>query len=124
MSGPTIRRQFRRPLAEPEPSPTAIPQGPSRIARQLALAHHIEALVESGKVEDYAQAAHLLGLTRARLTQIMNLLLLGPSIQERILTGETAPSERTLRPVSTEPSWEAQARTSTAGQHQPNAGAK
>ena len=53
--------------------------------------------------------ARTFGLTRARVTQIMNLLLLAPEIQERIAVGKLAISERDLRRVSAEPEWSKQA---------------
>ena len=76
----------------------------SRAARQLALAHHIERVIEAGTLTDYAAAARALGITRARLTQIMNLLLLAPDVQHRILVGEIDASERALRAASGETS--------------------
>ncbi|MEM7311170.1 MAG: hypothetical protein AAF682_31170 [Planctomycetota bacterium] len=80
----------------------------SRAARQLALAHYVERLIEDGQLKDYAAAASALGLTRARLTQIMTLLLLAPELQERVLSGEMGGSERSLRGAVGEASWEAQ----------------
>jgi hypothetical protein len=37
----------------------------------LALAHNIEGQIEDGTIPDYAAAAGTLGVTRARLTQVM-----------------------------------------------------
>jgi len=84
--------------------------GPSatRTARLLALAHYIERSVESGLLKDYAASARLLGMTRARMAQVMNLLLLSPGIQEAILAGKMVISERALRAVLTHVSWEEQ----------------
>jgi hypothetical protein len=56
-----------------------------RIARLMALALRFEQLVRSGAVRDYAQLARLGQVSRARLTQVMNLLHLAPDIQENIL---------------------------------------
>lgn len=75
---------------------------PARIARQLALAHALQRRVEAGEFADYADMARALGFTRARVTQIMDLLLLAADIQEEILHLEVAPgaqpvSERALR---------------------------
>ena len=56
-----------------------------RVARLLALAHRFEKLIRDGEVRDYADLARLGHVTRARLTQIMNLLNLAPDIQEEIL---------------------------------------
>jgi hypothetical protein len=51
----------------------------------MALAIKFQAMVERGEVRDYADLARLGYVTRARVTQIMNLLLLAPDIQETIL---------------------------------------
>lgn len=78
-----------------EPAPTQKPRGrrwglvptgrSSRVALLLALAHHWERLAQKGVVRDYAEIARLAGLTRARVSQIMNLMLLSPQLQEDIL---------------------------------------
>jgi hypothetical protein len=49
------------------------------------LAHRIDRKIRSGELRDWADAARLVGVTRARMTQISNLLLLAPEIQEAIL---------------------------------------
>lgn len=54
-----------------------------------------------------------LGFTRARMSQLMNLLLLAPDIQEEILflevpPGGTGPSEHALRRVVATLDWEEQ----------------
>jgi len=56
-----------------------------RVARLMALALRFEELVRSGAVGDYAELARLGQVSRARITQIMNLLHLAPDIQEQIL---------------------------------------
>ena len=56
-----------------------------RIARLMALAIRMENLIRAGGVIDYSQLAQLGRVSRARITQIMNLLLLAPDIQEQIL---------------------------------------
>ncbi|HVU63917.1 MAG TPA: hypothetical protein VHC70_08065, partial [Phycisphaerales bacterium] len=58
------------------PLPPPVISIPARVARLVALAHHIENLVRAGKVRDYAAIAMLGGITRARVSQITNLLLL------------------------------------------------
>ena len=111
MSGATVRCRFV-PAAKPTPGKNAPkvvrsqkPSGPSRTARMLALAHHIERQIEDGAIPDFAAAARALGLTRARLTQIMNLLLLAPEIQGHIAVGELVLTERALRRVVGEADW-------------------
>jgi hypothetical protein len=59
--------------------------GVPRVSRILALALHFENLIHEGRVVDYSDLARLGHVSRARLTQIMNLLLLAPDIQEEIL---------------------------------------
>ena len=82
----------RRPVANEKPSPAAdLIQGTisagrvPRIARLMALALRFEQLIRSGAVRDYAELARLGQVSRARLTQITNLLHLAPDIQEAIL---------------------------------------
>ena len=79
-------------------SPSRIP----RVTRLLALAIKFEAMVECGEVRDYADLARLGYVTRARITQIMNLLMLAPDIQEQLLFPVEATAmlrERELRPI-------------------------
>ena len=73
---------------------TTSPAGPAasvaagrvpRITRLMALALRFEQLVRSGAVRDYAELARLGRVSRARITQIMNLLHLAPDLQEEIL---------------------------------------
>lgn len=93
------------------------PPSASKAARVLALAHRIEELVETGVVDDYASVARSLGLTRARLTQVMGLTLLAPSIQEKLLLGGLRTTERALRPVHALAHWDEQARQIESCQH-------
>jgi hypothetical protein len=87
---------------------------PPRITCLLALAHRFEELVRSGEVRDYADLARLGGVSRARVSQILKLLTLAPSIQEIILdlppraVGEKPITERELRRVVHEPRWDRQ----------------
>lgn len=105
MRGTTIRCKFRAPR---QASTVAHAPKPGRAARMLALAHHIDSLVDAGDLSSNAAAAQALGLTRARLTQVMNLLLLSPELQERLLTGDIILAERALRHVVSEPTWSGQ----------------
>jgi len=69
-------------LAEPIPE---LKCPPPRIARLLALAHKLERLVRSGSITGYGELALLGHISPARLSQIMVLLHLAPSIQEYVL---------------------------------------
>jgi hypothetical protein len=73
-----------------------------------ARAHSIGELRE--KLRDYADIARLGYVTRARITQIMNLLHLAPKVQEEILFLKCAPPERSLRPLTVQPLWDQQIR--------------
>jgi hypothetical protein len=80
-----IQRKGQRVISTEKKAP-ALPVGRiPRISRLMALAHHLEQLIVSGQVKDYAELARLGHVSRARITQIMNLLLLAPEIQEEIL---------------------------------------
>jgi hypothetical protein len=112
---------FRRVLAPRtlllEPVPT--PQGaPPRIARLLALAHKLDALLRTGKISGYVELARLGHISPARLTQIMVLLHLSPSIQEYILFLSAADArfitELGLRRIAREPRWDRQRNLSTS----------
>ena len=79
-----------------------------RLTRLLALAHRWERLISEGVVSDRAEIARAMGLTRPRVTQIMNLLLLAPAIQEDILAGTISISERQIRCIASAPEWKMQ----------------
>ena len=85
-----------------------------RISRLMALAIHFEQLIREGTVSDYADIARLGYVTRARLTQIMNLNLLAPDIQEEILflpevtTGPDPITERQVRKINKTADWKEQ----------------
>jgi hypothetical protein len=51
----------------------------------MALALRFDDLLRTGKVKDYAELARLGQVSRARITQVMNLCLLAPDVQEQIL---------------------------------------
>lgn len=90
----------RKTIAKgPAPAPKAAPPDPiPRIARLMALAIHFEGLIRQGLVKDYADLARLGGVSRARITQIMNLLNLPPWRQEELLfSTERRLSEREMR---------------------------
>lgn len=86
---------------------------PARIALMLALAHKIQEAIERGQVRDQADVARRLGFTRARLTHLMDLVLLAPDLQELVLEFEAVDgvepmSERTLRLIARIGRWEEQ----------------
>ncbi|MHC4066793.1 MAG: hypothetical protein ACYSUI_20140 [Planctomycetota bacterium] len=77
----------------------------------LALAHKIDGMIRSGVLRDMADAAKALRVSRARISQIMSLLLLASEIQEAVLdlppvTGGRDPiGERQLRAIVAESDW-------------------
>jgi len=96
-----------------QPEPAIVPVGrPPRLARLVALAHRLEALVRSGEVKDYMELAELAHLSPARIAQIVILAQLAPEIQEYILflSAEHAGliAERQLREIAREAHWDRQ----------------
>ena len=106
MSGPVVTIQL--PEKRILRTCSSADRPPTRLARQLALAHLVQGLVESGELESYAAAALRLRITRARMAQVLALLNLAPKLQEQILAGKLRISERALRPVLREVSWKKQ----------------
>jgi hypothetical protein len=85
-----------------------------RLSKLMALAIRFEGLVERGELRDYADLARLSYVTRARITQIMNLRNLAPDIQEELLflprtvRGRDPICEKDMRPITTVPFWQRQ----------------
>jgi hypothetical protein len=110
----TLRRRGRkvpvfRHAAEPSPS---VPRGRvPRVSRLLALALRLDGLVRAGVIADYATLAELAHVSRARISQIMNLLVLAPDIQEALLflprteRGRDPIHLRQLQPLAAVPEW-------------------
>ena len=104
-------RHTRRELRDGEAAPSAPLGRVPRVSRLMALAIRLDQLIRDGAVADQADLARLGHVTRARLTQIMNLLNLAPDIQEAILTmpapesGRDPVTEKQLRPVAAEIDW-------------------
>lgn len=105
----TPRRRGRRPAE----SVGAVTTGKlPRVTRVMALAIKFDGMIRDGIVRDYADLARLGYVTRARMTQIMNMLNLAPDIQEQILlfppttTGRDPISEHALRRVTALVRWD------------------
>jgi hypothetical protein len=83
-----------------------------RIARLMALAIRLEGLIGNRTIPDCAEAARRGRVTRARITQIMQLLNLPPDLQEQILFLPPLPhvNERNLRPIVRRLNWHEQRR--------------
>jgi len=107
----TPRQRGRKPVGQPKAENTGkLP----RITRLMALAIKFDGLIREGTVRDYADVARLGQVTRARVTQLMNLLLLAPDLQEQILflpktmSGRDPISERRLRRITAIVRWDRQ----------------
>ena len=115
MTIPVVRRGRKAGSAGVEDDGRLTPPRPKipRITRLMALAIKFQDMIDRGEVRDYADLARLGLVTRARLTQIMNLTLLAPEIQEEILgcpaaVGMPHAAERQVRMVVKDPVWESQ----------------
>ncbi len=84
------------------------------IAKLMALAIRLDDLVRSGTVTTFADLARLGQVSRARITQILNLVNLAPDIQEAILflprteRGRAGVVLRDLQPVAAVTNWSKQ----------------
>ena len=89
---------------------TGAPLRIPRISRLMALAIRFEGLIHEGAVANQTTLAQLGGVTRSRLTQIMDLLHLAPDIQEELLflPPSSRIAERTLRPIVRLVRWDEQ----------------
>jgi hypothetical protein len=109
------QRGHGRVLREgPRPVTALTPGRVPRIARLVALAHKFEAMLRRGEIECMAEIARLGHVSRARVTQIMDLTLLAPDLQEELLhlppvkRGQDPITLRELRYVMQTPVWEEQ----------------
>ncbi len=99
-----------RKSAPKEPEVGRLP----RVTKLMALAIKFDQMIRDGVVADQAELARLGHVSRARITQIMNLLNLAPDIQEtllflpRVAAGQAQVEERRLRPVSALLGWKEQ----------------
>ena len=83
LAGSDRGRGQRLPQAASAAPLPALPRGRlPRVSRLLALAHRLDELVRTGVVADYATLAELAYVSRARISQITNLLLLAPDNPE------------------------------------------
>jgi hypothetical protein len=102
---------WKKVAVGPSPEQAHAPPDPvPRISRLMALAIHFDGLIRKGVVRDYADLARLGGVSRARITQIMNLLNLPPWKQEELLflaggSGRAEVTERDVRRHSFTASW-------------------
>ena len=106
----------RKRLQDAKPVPQVATGRVPRISRLMALAIHMDRLLREDHVRDYAELARLAHVSRARITQIMNLLNLAPDIQEDLLflpqvgRGRDPLREHAVRPIAAVLHWERQRR--------------
>ncbi len=109
----TYQVRFKTPRVRPQATDVAsrshVRRVP-RISRLMALAIKFDGLVRSGLIRNYSELAKLGNVTRARVTQIMNLNLLAPSIQEKLLFWEVgrAPTVGEMQKVAGTVAWKDQ----------------
>jgi hypothetical protein len=113
-AGEKGRLQMRRGQT---PVPAPVPAGRvPKLSRLMALAIRLGDLLAGAQVRDYAELARLGHVSRARVTQIMNLLNLAPDLQEQILFlpetagGHDPIKEWQVRPIAAQPAWGKQRR--------------
>jgi hypothetical protein len=110
-----VRNGHRKRFVETPPVEPAAVRRPARLAIMLAVAHKIQQAIDRGAVRDRAEVAQRMGLTRARVTQLLDLTLLVPEKQVEILFAESVDglepmSERTVRAATCLLDWAHQRR--------------
>ena len=109
-----MQRELTVPIEVPRRQPKANGGRIPRVSRLMALAIRCEGLIASGVLRDYTELAVLGEVSKARATQLMNLLHLAPDIQEQLLflPPETGARDRItehhLRAVAAIVDWEEQ----------------
>jgi hypothetical protein len=108
----THEARGRRRVAAATIAPAPVEPGRvPRISRLMALAIRLERMLVTGEVSDVAELARLGHVSQPRMTQILNLTLLAPDIQEellflpRVTEGKATIHEKRLRPISAEAEW-------------------
>ncbi len=104
----------KKVAAEPKGQANSVAGRVRRITKLMALAIKFDEMIRDGVVKDQAELARLGFVTRARVTQIMNLLNLAPEIQETLLdlkqaqAGKEGLTERQIRRVVEVVNWRTQ----------------
>jgi predicted XRE-type DNA-binding protein len=110
-----LRAKFESGSPAAEQAKSTTDESVSPAARNLALAHRLGRLIDQGLDADYTAAARLLGVSQPRLTHLMSLLLLAPTVQEAILAGTLAPADKKLRRLARMAEWQAQVASLSKG---------
>jgi hypothetical protein len=122
----TVKRQIklsrashgRRRVVPTTPNAVEVEPGRTpRISRLMAVAIRLERMLRTGEVANLTELARLGHVTQPRMSQILNLTLLAPDIQEELLflrpvtSGKAAVHEKMLRPIAAETDWTQQRET-------------
>jgi len=110
---PRVRKgsQAAQASSDAPAAPTALTAArgaPTPAARVLALAYSVERQVRTGAIRNYREAARRLGISHARMSQVMALLWLAPRIQAEVLIGRAPWSEVRLRAATRHACWQVQ----------------
>ena len=100
-------KQPAQGLTRPEVSNSRLDRQ-QRLARLLALAHHFDYMIHTGQAADLAELARMTGVSRARISQIMDLLLLAPDIQGKVLDGSISLAAHDFRRIVQIAEWKRQ----------------
>jgi len=80
------RRGQKRVVKASAKDDASVPTGRvPRISRLMALAIHYDRLLTEGHVRSHHELSRLTGMDRSQLSRILNLRLLAPAIQEKLL---------------------------------------
>jgi hypothetical protein len=113
------RRRYGRQELVAGARPEAVTREPGRVprvARLASLAIRFEGLVRSAAIANYSEIATLGHVSRARISQVMNLLNLAPDVLEEVLFlprtehGRDPIHLRQLQPIATTFDWDKQRR--------------
>jgi hypothetical protein len=80
----------------------------------MAISIQFDRMLRSGEAKDTLHLAEMHSISSPRVTQIMNLSLLAPDIQETLLclprefVGRSEINEKMLRPLTSEVDWDRQ----------------
>jgi hypothetical protein len=106
----------RKEMRSGAPTPALPPGRVPRVSRLMALALRLDELVRTGQVASYRELATVGHVTRARVSQIVNLLYLAPDLQEALLFLPLTPRGRDpiiladLMPIAAAFDWRKQRR--------------
>lgn len=109
-----IREASETTDATEKPKPTATLGKIPRISRLMALAIRFDHLLKTGTVTNLYELANAGHVSQPRMTQILNMTLLAPDIQEQILLlprvkkGRPDLNEKAVRPICAVVLWDEQ----------------